>query len=531
MFTSIDIKRFLKTIFLILLLSTVFNFVYTSDATAGILGDVVQDARSAWDKITEATNAVLQDISDFVNDIKDKLKWIANPCQQTIVDKIYGFGCHTCMIMKVMMSAFINGCSVLEEVSQEAGKKILLICSFMWLVFFVLQQLSSLKNIEPMSMLNTIIVMLFKILCTYLVIDFGFILFLNYLAVPLLKWGVDFGNVMLDAAIKDVGLNNSQTAPGNSSFMLDAQGFLPASLVNSMMNYVAKINGVVSNHLKLGHMVTCHARFAGAWATVGFDGLLGIHLTNIGTWLSGISIWILAFIIAFSVMFYLLDVTFKLAIAMVFLPILVAFWPFGFMRDKCLVCANMVLNAAGLFVFLSLTASIGLVLVDKGVQIGELARLGLDDDTILQPEASGTGISLLMSDISDGNAEAVANRFLFTTPFFMLIFCYLYAIKLIRSTIGDYVNTFFPDNIGGKMQTIHHHMTGAASYLKQKGANIAKSAGKKMEVSKKAATIGKAAVGGVGGVLAAAALKAGVKAIGNTINNARNSNNSNNNNP
>lgn len=460
-----NISKWIRAIFIILLVFTVSNFVYTPQVEAA------ESSMSAWEKIKSVTTDVINTLTHPVEAIVNKARQGLNPCKTKWIDPLYSGGCHACKVVKVMMSTFINACSVLEGTAKEAGTKILLLCFPLWLIIFILRQLSSLKDVEPMNMVNELVTMFFKVLCTYLVIQFGFDLVLNYLIVPFLGWGVDFGGIMLDAAVEHIDLNNPDTNLDVADKMSDVQGFLPASIFNNIMEYIAKINAAGTVHMKLGHMVSCHARHMGQWTILKF-----IHITNFFTWLAGVAIWILAFFVIFFVCFYLLDVSFKLAIAMVFLPVLAAFWPFGALRSKCLACVKMVFNAAAIFVFLALTTSMGLVLVDKALQIGEIAMDdNLTTDSVLQVEPNGKGISALMQDINDGDTDAVSYKFsLFSVPFLMLIFCFLYAIKIIGSTINDYVNTFFADSLGGKMQEIHKRMTGVATLVKQKSSSAAK---------------------------------------------------------
>lgn len=464
-----NITKFMRVIFIVLLVFTVSNFVYTPQVEAA------EDGVSAWQKIKEATSSVIDALVTPVQKMVDEARRGLNPCKIRHINAVYGDGCHACKVVKVMMSAFINGCSVLEGTAKEAGSKILVICFMLWLTVFVIRQLSSLKDVEPMSMINELLTMLFKVLCTYWVIQYGFALVLNYLIIPFLGWGVDFGKIMLDSAVENITLNNPNTKLDVADKMFDAQGFLPASMFNNIMEYIAKINAAGTVHMKLGHMVSCHARHMGQWTILRF-----IHITNFFTWLAGAAIWILAFFVIFFVCFYLLDIAFKLAIAMVFLPILAAFWPFGALRSRCTACIRMVLSAAAIFVFLSLTTSMALVLLDKSLQMGEIA---MDDksttDSVLQAEPNGKGIAALMKDIDDGNTKAVSYKFsLFSVPFLMLIFCFLYAIKIIGSTLNDYVNTFFSDSLGGKMQEIHKRMTGVATFVKQKSIGAVKNVSK-----------------------------------------------------
>ena len=478
MLKGTNILKKMHAILVILPILLCFNIGIALNAHAA--DPTVTAAVNWWSKMEAQVKPIKSDINKtYTNINKEYQKLVSekgrratrkNPCQTGFIDIIYGGGCHSCKVIKILMSTFINGCSVLEDVSKSAGTTILLFCFMLWIAFFVLQQLGSLKNIEPMDMVNKLLVMFFKVMCTYLVIQAGFDLLLNYLIVPVLQWGVDFGSIMLDAAVENIGLNNTGVTVEQVEIMPDDENFLPGSLLNGMMDYLAKMNATITNHMKMGHMIACHARHKGRITFMAF-----FHITDFATLLCGILIWIFGFIMAFAVVFYLFDAALKLAVALVLLPILIAFWPFQALRDKSMACVKMITNTAALFVFLSLTVSMGLVLVDKAVQIGDTIRQEKPEESIMEPEANDVGMKALMAEIDDGNSQAVKDRFsLSSVAFALLIFTYLYAIKLIRSTIDDYVNKFFADELTGKIQELNRRVTGLAGIAGQRAKQITK---------------------------------------------------------
>ncbi len=380
-------------------------------------------------------------------------------CRQERMDDIYKSACYPCKVVKSLISVFLNGCKFLENVSREAGQKILIIGFMLWIVFYVMKQISSFKNIEPASMINDLLIMAFKIMFAWLVITRGFSLFVDYLLVPFLGWGIDFGTELLIGATTATGLDISGTQV-DSSYMLgpDYDGILPPHILNNLMTYIAAVDGTVTNHLKIGHMVTCHARTVAVWHIWGFS------IVNIWIWLCGAAIWIAGLVMTISVLFYLVDMSFKLGFALVALPIVMGLWPFDLTKGKATACFQVILNATGIFVFLAMTTACGLVLVDSAIA----ASLGAKGDTITNALSRAEGAENLFRAIEAGDTSLVASMFsLFGSGFFIILFAYLYAIKIIGSTLTDYVDPFFKDGMLGKSSPMHHRLTQAMAYTKR----------------------------------------------------------------
>lgn len=414
-----------------------------------------------------AANTVIS----VVDGIKNFLFGESNmECRQEKMDNIYKSGCYPCMVVKSLISAFLNGVTFLEDISKEAGTKILILGFFLWIAFYIIQQVSSFKNIEPMAMINDMLIMAFKVLGAWVVIQVGFQIFVDYIIVPFLGWGIDFGTYVLAATTTVTGLDISGTQVDTSYLVPEGGGgILPAHLLNNLMTYVGAVDGTVTNHMKLGHMVTCHAVHHGAWN-------VGILIPNFWIWFCGAAIWFAGFMMTLSILYYLVDMSFKLGFALIALPIVTGLWPFGITRDKFGACVKIILNAAGIFVFLALTTATGLVLVDSAIMAGQIAEQpgSLPPEAILQSMDRDKGITELYAAIEDGDNEKLSDTFLlWGSSFLLIMFAYLYAIKLIGSTVSDYVDQFFGDKLLGKQSPMHHKLRQATDMVKQKGLEAA----------------------------------------------------------
>lgn len=437
-------------------------------------------------------------IGDFVRHEKntrlhpiDHLKVLAGvykyPCNVKRMESIYKSGCYSCIIVKGLISVFLNACSKLYDLSREAGVKILLIGLLIWLPFYILQQLSSLKNLEPAAMVNDLLTMAFKVLVAYLVINAGIQFFIDFIVNPILEAGADFGMMMLNAATNESGIDMSAVLNEDSTITEDT--VMPKALLNNIMSYIAVINGTVSTHMEIGHMVTCHSLNAGRWdwTILGH----GITVVNLWLWIAGAFIWFMGFMMTFSVTFYLVDISFKIGFTIVALPIAVGLWPFNITKDRLGACVGMVLNAAGIFLFLAMTVAIGLMLVSGSL---DLATTGADTaelEAAAQERGlnwdSLSGADRLMMAIEDENTELVSKKFaLFSTSWILIAIACLYALKLIGSTVSDFVNQFFPDNVMGGASPMHQKMVQYTDIAKSKVKKLGKKVAKRAKKAAKA---------------------------------------------
>ncbi len=389
-------------------------------------------------------------------------------CNQGRMDAIYKSGCYPCKVIKTLISSFMNGITFLQDVSVRAGTRILLIGFLLWIAFYIMQQVSSFKDIEPRDMVNNLLIMAFKVLGAYYVIQLGFQIFVDFVVVPFLGWGIDFGTYLLTATTSATGLDISGNQVGTEYLMTNSSGnILPAHLLNNLMTYVGAVDGTTTNHMKLGHMIICHSTHQGAWN-------IGILIPNVWIWLCGAFIWFFGFMMTLSILYYLVDMSFKLGFALVALPIVTGLWPFNITRGKFSACIKIILEAAGIFIFLAMTSAVGLVLVNSAIGAGQAIEAGgATPEAILQQMENNTGINELYASIEAGDNEKISDTFmLWGSCFILIVFAYLYALKIIGSTMKDYVSVFFNGGLGGS--PMHHMLTQATDMVKQKAVAAGK---------------------------------------------------------
>ena len=389
-------------------------------------------------------------------------------CNQGRMDAIYKSGCYPCKVIKTLISSFMNGVKFLQDVSVRAGTRILLIGFLLWIAFYIMQQVSSFKDIEPRDMVNNLLIMAFKVLGAYYVIQLGFQIFVDFVVVPFLGWGIDFGTYLLTATTSATGLDISGNQVGTEYLMTNSSGnILPAHLLNNLMTYVGAVDGTTTNHMKLGHMIICHSTHQGAWN-------IGILIPNVWIWLCGAFIWFFGFMMTLSILYYLVDMSFKLGFALVALPIVTGLWPFNITRGKFSACIKIILEAAGIFIFLAMTSAVGLVLVNSAIGAGQAIEAGgATPEAILQQMENNTGINELYASIEAGDNEKISDTFmLWGSCFILIVFAYLYALKIIGSTMKDYVSVFFNGGLGGS--PMHHMLTQATDMVKQKAVAAGK---------------------------------------------------------
>lgn len=389
-------------------------------------------------------------------------------CNQGRMDAIYKSGCYPCKVIKTLISSFMNGITFLQDVSVRAGTRILLIGFLLWIAFYIMQQVSSFKDIEPRDMVNNLLIMAFKVLGAYYVIQLGFQIFVDFVVVPFLGWGIDFGTYLLTATTSATGLDISGNQVETEYLMTNSSGnILPAHLLNNLMTYVGAVDGTTTNHMKLGHMIICHSTHQGAWN-------IGILIPNVWIWLCGAFIWFFGFMMTLSILYYLVDMSFKLGFALVALPIVTGLWPFNITRGKFSACIKIILEAAGIFIFLAMTSAVGLVLVNSAIGAGQAIEAGgATPEAILQQMENNTGINELYASIEAGDNEKISDTFmLWGSCFILIVFAYLYALKIIGSTMKDYVSVFFNGGLGGS--PMHHMLTQATDMVKQKAVAAGK---------------------------------------------------------
>ena len=396
-------------------------------------------------------------------------------CNIAKMQELYQGKCYSCVIIKTLMETFLNACSKAYDITSEAGVKLLVLGALVWMAFFVMKNVSSLSNIEPGAMMNTLTVFLFKVMVAYILITSGLGVLIKYTINPLLTAGADFGIAFMSvtsdiSGAPELNANYAVTVPTISAPDGGAATEIVSSdVMNRIMFFAQNLDKNVSTNLVIGHAMTCWSMKGGAWDFEIFK------MVNLWLWFCGALIWFVGFMLTLGIGYYLLDISFKLGFAIMALPVVIGLWPFNVTKGKVTAVISIMLKAAGTFVFLALTTTYALAMINVALR----------------------DVPTLFAKIEAGDAIWISNTFDLTGPYFLIIlFVYLYSMKLISSTVSDYVDKFFKDSVFGGADPMHGKLTQMTDFAKQQAMRPVKWAGgKASDAVKKQVTEGAAKAG------------------------------------
>lgn len=396
-------------------------------------------------------------------------------CNIAKMQELYQGKCYSCVIIKTLMETFLNACSKAYDITSEAGVKLLVLGALVWMAFFVMKNVSSLSNIEPGAMMNTLTVFLFKVMVAYILITSGLGVLIKYTINPLLTAGADFGIAFMSvtsdiSGAPELNANYAVTVPTiSASDGGAATEIVSSDVMNRIMFFAQNLDKNVSTNLVIGHAMTCWSMNGGAWDFSLFK------MVNLWLWFCGALIWFVGFMLTLGIGYYLLDISFKLGFAIMALPVVIGLWPFNVTKGKVTAVISIMLKAAGTFVFLALTTTYALAMINVALR----------------------DVPTLFAKIEAGDAIWISNTFDLTGPYFLIIlFVYLYSMKLISSTVSDYVDKFFKDSVFGGADPMHGKLTQMTDFAKQQAMRPVKWAGgKASDAVKKQATEGAAKAG------------------------------------
>lgn len=370
-------------------------------------------------------------------------------CNVADMQRKYQSSCYSCLILNVLITTFMDACAKLYDLTREAAVKIMAIAALFWLASFAIKNVSSFTAVEPMKIVNDLLVFFFKFGSAYIVINSGIGAIVDLLINPVLVAGADYGLGIMKAANLGVA-----SIPETTSYAYQGSEVVSATVINKIMALTQGIDKTVSNNLVIGHALTCHSLNAGM---ISFE-IMGItfHIPDFWIWICGAAIWCVGFMLTLGVGYYLLDVSFKVGFAILALPIVIGLWPFKPTEKKFFACMGIVLKSAALFAFLSITASYGLILISSAIR----------------------DLPEFFDRINKGDAQWISDTFAITGSYFIiLMFAYIYAFKLVGATVTAFCDKFFKDSIFGSQSPMHGKMTQMTDFVKDKVGKVAGFAG------------------------------------------------------
>lgn len=246
---------------------------------------------------------------------------------------------------------------------------------------------------------------------------------------------------------------------------------MPKSVMNSILGATKAITDITAENMILGDAIMCYSTLprGGAWVLENW--WKDIYMTNAFMWIEGFIIFCFGMLLTLAIVYYLMDMSFKIGFAVIALPIVVGLWPFNMTKGKLAMCVSIIAKAAATFAFLALTTTYTVALTEAVINWGDSA----------EAVAAGKGGIAKLYEVmdeagkiehskDDRNQEDIAyattKLSLFSTTFVLLLFAFLYSFKLIQNTVPDLVNKFFPDKAFGETNPMHQWATAASRWAK-----------------------------------------------------------------
>lgn len=117
-----------------------------------------------------------------------------------------GESCWYCKVVIIMVNAYLKVVAAAMGTAQDLGKLILKLGFLIWLAYYLLQQLSSMKPVTPGKMTQDILVMGFKVALAYGAVVMGAALIRDYFLDPVVGTGVDYGMALFEQLNRENGI-------------------------------------------------------------------------------------------------------------------------------------------------------------------------------------------------------------------------------------------------------------------------------------------------------------------------------------
>lgn len=165
---------------------------------------------------------------------------------------------------------------------------------------------------------------------------------------------------------------------------------------------------------------------------------LSFKFVNVPYWLTGLFIYLCAFFITMAIGMFFIDISFKIGFALLMLPISIALWPFEPTKGKLSENFSIIIRNSMLFALVSVGIGYAIILLANGV------THGIDDAAYYNAFYD----SYSAKDIAVAFAMSGVNVLI-------IVFCLIYGFKIIQSSVNDYLNRLFPDNVFGGQSPMH----------------------------------------------------------------------------
>ena len=253
----------------------------------------------------------------------------------------------------------------------------------------------------------------------------------------------DFKSTQINSETSGETCNGIESPLRDISANPSGYGIVSERSITNMNDMLERIYKNLGRVFMLGHGLFCYAQKV-AYTCVGVDvpilpSACAIKIPSMSYLFCGLAIYFTAFLISIAIGMYFIDICFKLGFAVIYLPIAIALWPFAPTKSKFMEVFGIILHSAMLYTMLSIGLTYGILLIYNGV-LGDVSNW-----------------TSFWNAIEQESSEILAENFSLTaTRTIVILFCLIFGFKIIRSSVDNYLNSFFSDNITGGESPMHY---------------------------------------------------------------------------
>ena len=262
--------------------------------------------------------------------------------------------------------------------------------------------------------------------------------------------------------------------PAHAQVVADSAGLFDNGILQGMHLLMTATYKTMGNVLMVGHALMCYAIDVDKTSVFGL-----IDVPNIGLLLVGLAIYVVGIFMSLSVGMYFVDASLRLGVAIIFMPISIALWPFPPTSNKFADNLGTIIRNSMLFMLMSVGVAFAVCLIDAGLFEG--------------------GDQAFWYAIDQEQTEVISENFSFFSSHILVVgFSLVFGFRILESSVNDYLNAFFSDAMFGSSSPINQMGTQAFAMAAE---NVAKPA---MDYAKDVVThqAGRA-IGGVGSLISA----------------------------
>ncbi len=229
----------------------------------------------------------------------------------------------------------------------------------------------------------------------------------------------------------------------------DSAGLFDNGILQGMHLLMTATYKTMGNVLMVGHALMCYAIDVDKTSVFGL-----VDVPNIGLLLVGLSIYVVGIFMSLSVGMYFVDSSLRIGVAIIFMPISIALWPFPPTSNKFADNLSTIIRSSMLFMLMSVGVAFAVCLIDAGLFEG--------------------GDQAFWYAIDQEQTEIISENFSFFSSHILVVgFSLIFGFRILESSVNEYLGSFFSDAMFGSSSPMNQMGTQAFAMAAE---NVAKPA-------------------------------------------------------